>query len=277
MTILVTGAAGFIGFHVCRALLARGERVLGIDNLNDYYDVRLKEARLALLQGHAAFDFARADISDREAMAAATRAGTGVDRPDRPSRGPGRGAPFAGGPLRLRAGQRDGPGGDAGTLPQAARARALRLRQLQLGLRRRHRGAVLGGCPRRQPHLPLRGEQEGGRADRPRLRAPLRRARDRAPLLHGLRPLGPAGHGRLHLHPGNPGRPADHALQPRPHEAGLHLHRRPGAGGARHPRRRRRPAGAPASPTASTTSATTGPSRSPTSSPSWSARSAARR
>ncbi len=71
MTILVTGAAGFIGFHVCKALLARGERVLGVDNLNDYYDVRLKQARLALLQAHAGFAFARADIADLEAMAAA--------------------------------------------------------------------------------------------------------------------------------------------------------------------------------------------------------------
>ena len=71
MTILVTGAAGFIGFHVCRALLARGERVLGIDDLNDYYDVRLKEARLALLRAHRSFGFARADIVDRAAAAAA--------------------------------------------------------------------------------------------------------------------------------------------------------------------------------------------------------------
>ena len=47
MSILLTGAAGFIGFHVAKALLERGERVVGIDNLNDYYDVRLKEARLA--------------------------------------------------------------------------------------------------------------------------------------------------------------------------------------------------------------------------------------
>ena len=69
MTILVTGAAGFIGFHVCQALLVRGERVLGVDNLNAYYDVRLKEARLALLEPHAGFGFARADIADREAMA----------------------------------------------------------------------------------------------------------------------------------------------------------------------------------------------------------------
>ena len=71
MTILVTGAAGFIGFHVCRALLARGERVLGIDNMNDYYDVRLKESRLALLQAHESFAFTRVDISDREATNAA--------------------------------------------------------------------------------------------------------------------------------------------------------------------------------------------------------------
>ena len=122
MTILVTGAAGFIGFHVCKALLARGERVLGIDNLNDYYDVRLKEARLALLQAHEAFAFARADISDREATAAAIEPETRIDRPDRPSRRPGRGPPFAGRPLRLCAGQCDGPGCDPGALPLAAPA-----------------------------------------------------------------------------------------------------------------------------------------------------------
>ena len=46
MTVLLTGAAGFIGYHVAEALLARGERVLGVDNLNAYYDVRLKQARL---------------------------------------------------------------------------------------------------------------------------------------------------------------------------------------------------------------------------------------
>jgi UDP-glucuronate 4-epimerase len=50
MSVLVTGAAGFIGFHVCRALLARGDQVIGVDNLNDYYDVALKEARLAGLE-----------------------------------------------------------------------------------------------------------------------------------------------------------------------------------------------------------------------------------
>ncbi len=69
MTILVTGAAGFIGFHVARALLERGEDVLGIDNINAYYDPALKLARLGRLQ-HERFRFRRADIAEREAVAA---------------------------------------------------------------------------------------------------------------------------------------------------------------------------------------------------------------
>lgn len=74
MTVLVTGAAGFIGMHVSLALMARGETVVGIDNLNDYYDVALKEARLACLASHNAFSFVRGDIGD-----AATLAGAGQD------------------------------------------------------------------------------------------------------------------------------------------------------------------------------------------------------
>ena len=68
MTVIVTGAAGFIGFHVAQALQARGERVVGIDNLNDYYEVSLKEARLAVLRKSATFSFVKADISDRDAI-----------------------------------------------------------------------------------------------------------------------------------------------------------------------------------------------------------------
>ena len=64
MTIFVTGAAGFIGYHMCESLLARGDSVFGIDNLNDYYDVALKKARLARLQQHGGFKFAVADICD---------------------------------------------------------------------------------------------------------------------------------------------------------------------------------------------------------------------
>ena len=68
MSILLTGAAGFIGFHVARALLERGDRVLGIDNLNEYYDVRLKEARLAELRRFSGFSFAKLNVADRDGI-----------------------------------------------------------------------------------------------------------------------------------------------------------------------------------------------------------------
>lgn len=67
--ILVTGAAGFIGFHLCKKLLDRDESVVGIDNLNDYYDVNLKLARLELLEGRQNFRFIRLDIADRGGIA----------------------------------------------------------------------------------------------------------------------------------------------------------------------------------------------------------------
>src|SRR5260370_19655855 len=70
MSILLTGAAGFIGFHVAKALLERGDRVLGIDNLNEYYDVALKEARLAELRRFSGFSFAKLDVADRGAILA---------------------------------------------------------------------------------------------------------------------------------------------------------------------------------------------------------------
>ncbi|HLJ75133.1 MAG TPA: NAD-dependent epimerase [Thermoanaerobaculia bacterium] len=66
--ILVTGAAGFIGYHVCKRLLARGDRVLGLDNLNSYYDPMLKEARLAQLRSTSGFTFVHADVADTDSM-----------------------------------------------------------------------------------------------------------------------------------------------------------------------------------------------------------------
>ena len=70
MKILITGTAGFIGFHLARRLLAEGHEVLGVDNFNDYYDVRLKEARNAELEKSNAFRVARVDISEASALRA---------------------------------------------------------------------------------------------------------------------------------------------------------------------------------------------------------------
>lgn len=68
MKILVTGAAGFIGMHVCQKLLQRGDQVVGLDNLNDYYSPELKQARLAQLQPFAGFSFEKIDIANTEAI-----------------------------------------------------------------------------------------------------------------------------------------------------------------------------------------------------------------
>lgn len=68
MRILVTGVAGFIGFHVSHRLLARGDTVIGLDSVNNYYDVRLKEDRLALLSDHERFSFHRLDLANRAGM-----------------------------------------------------------------------------------------------------------------------------------------------------------------------------------------------------------------
>src|SRR4030095_319129 len=68
--ILVTGAAGFIGYHTATRLVERGDTVVGLDSLSDYYDVSLKEARLARLRPNRNFRFERLAVADREAMAA---------------------------------------------------------------------------------------------------------------------------------------------------------------------------------------------------------------
>lgn len=77
MGVLVTGAAGFIGYHVARRLLERGERIHGVDSLNSYYDPSLKRARLAQLEPYEAFVFSRLDVADEAAVESVL-----TDRPD---------------------------------------------------------------------------------------------------------------------------------------------------------------------------------------------------
>jgi UDP-glucuronate 4-epimerase len=68
MQFLVTGAGGFIGFHTCRRLLERGDQVIGVDNMNDYYDPALKQARVEILKKESRFEFHKEDIADSHAM-----------------------------------------------------------------------------------------------------------------------------------------------------------------------------------------------------------------
>ena len=68
MKFLVTGAAGFIGFHTTEYLLNRGDTVVAVDNLNDYYDISLKEARLTKLQNKKGFSFQKIDITDKKSL-----------------------------------------------------------------------------------------------------------------------------------------------------------------------------------------------------------------
>ena len=80
MTVLVTGAAGFIGYHLARSLLERGEEVIGIDSLSPYYDVALKQARLARLNEESAFSFHHMNVADCKALAGLDGSSRNIDR-----------------------------------------------------------------------------------------------------------------------------------------------------------------------------------------------------
>ena len=164
MAVLVTGAAGFIGMHVSAALLERGEQVFGIDNLNDYYRVALKEARLAALASQRDFRFERLDIAESEALLRFTKAHPDIDRVVHLAAQPG---------VRYSV---DHPRAyitanlvaAAGVLEACRHLPKLgvsRLRQLFLGLWRQYQVAVRHRRPSRSAGVALRRDQESRRAD----------------------------------------------------------------------------------------------------------------
>ena len=161
-TILVTGAAGFIGFHVAQRLLSSGRKVVGLDSVNDYYDPALKEARLDILKGQSKFTFVKSDLADREATRVAIRAVSLSRRHS--SRGPGRCALFAGKSARLY-------GCEYRRLPECARGmppsrlRASSLCFVIVGLWRQYQAAVFGAGQCRSSDQPLCGVEKSQRAD----------------------------------------------------------------------------------------------------------------
>ena len=171
MSILVTGAAGFIGSSTARALLARGEQVVGIDNLNDYYDPALKQARLDALSR----DFgnrlrasnrsisATQDALDelRRAPPTSTASSTSARR-RRPL--------LADQPAGLCPLQPGRPRSTCSSWPARRGVEPFRLCQLVVGLWRQQDPAVPGRGPRRPSALALRRDQEGRRADERKLR-----------------------------------------------------------------------------------------------------------
>jgi nucleoside-diphosphate-sugar epimerase len=130
MKILVTGAAGFIGFHTAKQLLERGDTVIGLDNFNDYYDVSLKDARARILRQYDNFEMLRADLQDRNVIENLYRRHAAHSR-------------------RLPAQRRTTPG----------------LRVIEFCLRREHHDAVFDSSERRSPAGALWCDQESERAD----------------------------------------------------------------------------------------------------------------
>ena len=224
-TILVTGAAGFIGSSVARALLARGDHVIGIDNLNAYYDVTLKEARLARLTAEKNFTFRKLDIADRDGILKLAEEFPGIDGIIH---------------LAAQAGVRHSL-----TDPYAYVTSNVMGQTVMLELARKLKSlkhfvyasssSVYGGNTKLPFSVDDPVEQPNS------LYAATKRAdelfgytyahlygipADGAALLHGLWSLGPARHGGLHFHQGDHRRRADQGFQPRRDVARLHLYRR---------------------------------------------------
>ena len=138
MSVLVTGVAGFIGYHAAEALLARGEEVIGVDRVDSYYDVSLKEARLARLD-RPGFRLVRADVARQGSDARACGAGYYACAAPGSS---GRRPVFDGRSLCLCHVERDGTGGHARIVQAPGALAAFHLRQLVFRLRVESRASV---------------------------------------------------------------------------------------------------------------------------------------
>ena len=225
MRILVTGAAGFIGFHTAARLLDRGDEVVGLDNMSPYYDVSLKEARLARLERRNGFHFIKADLADQEVVGAVFA----EEKPERVIH------------LAAQAGVRYSLQHPHAYIDANIRGflhvlegcrhhgvRASRLCLVELGLWREPQAPLQRQRQCRSSGEPLRRDQEGERADGAFLRPSLRPAGDGLALLHRLRPVGAARHVAVSVHPQHSRRQAHPGVQLRPPRAGLHLYRRRG-------------------------------------------------
>ena len=190
MIILLTGAVGFIGYHLSRRLLHAGHTVIGFDNLNDYYEVSLKESRLKGLSSFLGFSFIRGDLADADAVNALFA----QHKPDivinwLPRRGSAIPSPTP------NNGVFQHPGG---LPPSPCEAPSLRL--IFLGIRYPAKDPLLHGRRRIPSHLPLRRHQKIQRTHGLHLQPPLRHSHNRPALLYRLRPLWPSGHALLFLY-----------------------------------------------------------------------------
>ena len=263
--ILLTGAAGFIGSTRAQKLLARGDEVVGLDNLNDYYDPNLKRARLAILEREPKFRFVKMDLADKGGMKSlfarekfprvihlAAQAGVrySLENPQAYIDS------NVTGTLNVLEGCRHN---DAEHLVFASTSSVYGL----------NTNMPFSRAPRRRPSaVAVRVDQARQRAHGAQLRRAVQTTGDRPALLHRVRSLGPARHGAVPVHEEHPRGQAHRRVQPRPPQARLHLRRRHrrGRGARLRPRRARlttsgaattrirRPA---ARRSASTTSATT--------------------